>query len=405
MKYKRTFIRNTYFFGEKMEKLLPILNDLLIVMFNLIIFTKMTVWKKNTLCNKIIVYTGCAVILAAYFTATYCFDVPASLSAALCMTLPSLVLFWIFSECKDSRFFLTFCFVDTVTLIIGFYSRYAGILTGKIGNYIMLFVTVALFSGILCFGRRHFKKYAELLRVEKAGWLGMMLSSFLIYFVLIFSAAYPRPLIERIEYAPAYALFGAVVLCCYAVFIQSIVKTKKIYEQYKQLEKEKKFHEIAYTDSLTGLYNRASYLETLNNLERRSSEFRYICCVVLDINDFKTINDRFGHHVGDETLKAVANAVRCAFAEYSRYIFRIGGDEFVALLPDCAEEEVNAKLARLEEFIKKLKNADGSVLSVASGYRFLVREELSSISLETAFIDADKNMYENKQQMKKISPL
>ena len=116
-----------------MEKLLPILNDLLIVTANLIIFTRMISWKNPNLRNKIIIYTGCTIIIAAYFLATYFYDVPASLSAALCMTFPSLVLFWIFSECKDSRFFLTFCFVDTVSLIIGFFGRY-----GRQGGYLCL---------------------------------------------------------------------------------------------------------------------------------------------------------------------------------------------------------------------------------------------------------------------------
>lgn len=54
-----------------MEKLLPILNDLLIVTANLIIFTRMISWKNPNLRNKIIIYTGCTIIIAAYFLATY----------------------------------------------------------------------------------------------------------------------------------------------------------------------------------------------------------------------------------------------------------------------------------------------------------------------------------------------
>ena len=131
-----------------MEKLLPILNDL---------------WKNPNLRNKIIIYTGCTIIIAAYFLATYFYDVPASLSAALCMTFPSLVLFWIFSECKDSRFFLTFCFVDTVSLIIGFFGRYAGVLAGRVGIYVSFFLTLFLYAAIIWFGRNYFKKYSELI--------------------------------------------------------------------------------------------------------------------------------------------------------------------------------------------------------------------------------------------------
>lgn len=57
-----------------MEKLLPILNDLLIVTANLIIFTRMISWKNPNLRNKIIIYTGCTIIIAAYFLATYFYE-------------------------------------------------------------------------------------------------------------------------------------------------------------------------------------------------------------------------------------------------------------------------------------------------------------------------------------------
>ncbi len=383
-----------------MEKLMPIINDLLIVVANLIIFTQMISWKNPILRNKIIIYTGCVVIVAAYFVAAYYLNVPASISAALCMTLPSLILFWIFSECKDSRFFLTFCFVDTVSLIIGFLSRYVGVLTGTVGVYLAPFVSFLLYAAIIFFGRNYFKKYTELLRVEKAGWTGMMLSSFLIYIVLIFTAAYPKPLIERIEYAPAYALFGLVVLVSYAVFIQSIVKTKKIYEQYEQLQREKAFHKIAYTDPLTGLFNRACYIERINELERALENHESICCVVLDINDFKSVNDRFGHHAGDEILKGVADVMRTVFVEEERYLFRMGGDEFFVVFIDRSETYVHEKLEQLKKRLSERQQYVPALITVAAGYAYLEGQALKETTLEKAFISADKNMYENKETIK-----
>ena len=64
-------------------------------------------------------YGGCGIIIVAYFLATYVFLLPASLSSALCMSVPSLLLFLYLSKHKDSRFFMTFCFVDYVTHING----------------------------------------------------------------------------------------------------------------------------------------------------------------------------------------------------------------------------------------------------------------------------------------------
>lgn len=383
-----------------MEKLLPILNDLLIVTANLIIFTRMISWKNPNLRNKIIIYTGCTIIIAAYFLATYFYDVPASLSAALCMTFPSLVLFWIFSECKDSRFFLTFCFVDTVSLIIGFFGRYAGVLAGRVGIYVSFFLTLFLYAAIIWFGRNYFKKYSELLRVKKAGWTGMMLSSFLIYFVLIFTAAYPKPLIQRIEYGPSYALFGLVVLSCYSVFIHSIIKTKKISEQCVLLEKEKEFHKIAYTDTVTRLYNRVYYVEKINDLERNISSYQSLCCIVIDINDFKSVNDRFGHHIGDETLRQVSQTIQEAFNDTTPYVFRVGGDEFFVVLINVSESFAQKKLEELDFRMQQVRVPDGSFVNLASGYKYLFPTKDAAVNLESAFVLADKEMYKNKNAYK-----
>ncbi len=67
----------------------------------------------------------------------------------------------------------------------------------------------------------------------------MALSTVLIYFALIFFAAYPEPMLDRPEYAPCWLVFALVVLACYGVFLQSIHKTQRIQEQNEKLEREK----------------------------------------------------------------------------------------------------------------------------------------------------------------------
>lgn len=378
-----------------MEKVLPIISDLSIIFFDLLIFSKMIVLKNKKTVNKLMIYVGCAVIITAYFFATYIYNLPASVSSVLCMSVPSLLLFYCFSEYKDARFFLTFCFVDTTSLIIAFFGRYAGILSGRSGSVVSLCVVVLLFSVLYFTGRPYFQRYTELLETVNEGWGAMMASTCIIYFGLVFIAAYPKPLVKRIEYAPSYLTFCAVVLSSYAVFIKSIVKTKKINEQFQLLQKEKKFHKLAYIDALTEIGNRAAYMDKINMLERTRGGNK-VCVLVFDMNDFKNINDTLGHQMGDMALKAAADVLRQVFPEPSYSVFRIGGDEFSAFAQNQTEAEIGARLGQVNQLMKEKSAAVGIPLSLSVGYEFVGAND----TLEKCFYRADQKMYQAKKEQK-----
>ena len=253
-----------------MLKTVSALIDLCVIIFDLLVFTRMVTLKKDTPVHKLIMYSGCVLIIAVYFIAAYVFNIPSSTASVVCMSIPSLLLFFILSKYKDARFFLTFCFVDSVTLILAFIARYITIGTGVFGNVITLFILVGLLVITFTVGRTYFSQYRKLLEYVDTGWRAMMISSVLIYFALVFFAIYPEPLVNRVEYGPVYLVFSAVVLSCYVVFITSAIKTSKIYEQSKQLQQEWEWHKIAYVDGLTGCANRTAYIEKLNDLERSS---------------------------------------------------------------------------------------------------------------------------------------
>lgn len=107
--------------------------------------------------------------------------------------------------------------------------------------------------------------------------------------------------------------------------------------------------EYAHKDILTGLANRLELLERLAieqvRSERSGSPYSLL---YLDIDQFKLLNDSFGHHVGDEALKAVADILR----ESSREVdvaARVGGDEFVLLLPDTDKQSCDVLIKRIED--------------------------------------------------------
>src|SRR5439155_3895885 len=87
-------------------------------------------------------------------------------------------------------------------------------------------------------------------------------------------------------------------------------------------------------DSLTGLFNRSYVFTALEReLARGDRSGRAFCLVMLDVDDLKSINDRAGHHAGDEVLRTVAEVIRGRIRKID-VATRYGGDEFVALLPE-----------------------------------------------------------------------
>lgn len=388
-----------------MKQLIPILNDLVIIFFDLLIFTRLISLKRDRLLEKILMYGGCGIIIVAYFLATYVFLLPASLSSALCMSVPSLLLFLYLSKHKDSRFFMTFCFVDSVTLIIGFCGRYAGVLLQNrlFSNLLTLMVTAALFLGVYLAGRKHFRRYHELLDIPSVGWRDMAIANALIYFGLIFFAAYPKPLIERVEYGPVYLVFSLIVLSCYIVFVTSIQKTRRISEQNRLLEKEKEIYRIAYTDSLTGLANRAAYVERINAAAGEQAQEGKLFCIVFDLNNLKRINDSFGHQSGDLVLQAAARTLKKVFSDEPRSLFRLGGDEFAVICREPSESAVQEKLGALSEAAAQEQELLGLPLSLAAGFDYLHPDGRDT--LEKVFARADERMYLNKKMQKECGGL
>lgn len=107
---------------------------------------------------------------------------------------------------------------------------------------------------------------------------------------------------------------------------------------------------LAYHDSLTGLKNRAAYEEFLREARDMEETLAYL---ILDLDNFKLINDTFGHDVGDEKLKKTAEVLK-QFEKEGDEIFRLGGDEFVIIIPNTTVEETEK---RTQQLIDKMNAA------------------------------------------------
>ncbi|MFP4167225.1 MAG: GGDEF domain-containing protein [Desulfonatronovibrionaceae bacterium] len=148
-----------------------------------------------------------------------------------------------------------------------------------------------------------------------------------------------------IDYMHASLLFRLGPLLTQALI--SIENIRKLKSARAELERKSQQLEealgratyLAKTDYLTQVYNRRSFYDVAEKELRRSERFNLpISALVLDIDDFKSVNDRYGHSVGDVVLKDLADACRSTLREFDT-LARYGGEEFVALLPgaDCKQ--------------------------------------------------------------------
>lgn len=154
-----------------------------------------------------------------------------------------------------------------------------------------------------------------------------------------------------------------------------------------------KLESIAVKDSLTGLFNRhglqEKFEEGLKRCKRLDIKFSI---AMVDFNNFKKVNDEFGHAAGDQLLKDFAGLALEETRTGFDYAFRIGGDEFLFLFEDCSKEKAEEVIRRIEKELKKYT----SIVSLAFGALEVPLE--GEPKLDKLLIQVDEKMYEDKKK-------
>lgn len=164
----------------------------------------------------------------------------------------------------------------------------------------------------------------------------------------------------------------------------------------EEMEAKNKLNRQALIDPLTGIWNRRYMLKRIEEEEEKLKRHGGETCVaILDLCNFKLINDRFGHATGDKVLKATANAISRTIRTVDA-VGRYGGDEFIIVLPSTSVEEAQIVLERVNKEISKQSPPELNI-DVFADFGVACCP-LDAPRLLEAINIADARMYENKRK-------
>ncbi len=255
---------------------------------------------------------------------------------------------------------------------------------------------------------------ASLKKLERRDWWLWVMA--VIVMLLLTGAVVSMSFPELLKTDDAFFRFSLSQAVRGLVGLVLLFNTYTIYQQYqvkrlrRQLSEQltamgrlrvraEEFHRLATIDPLTGLYNRRFAEQRLAAEASRSQRYGHPLTVIsFDLNNFKKINDKHGHPAGDEVLKAFADQLNSAI-RVSDFAVRMGGDEFLVILPECTIGQMQSLVSRIAK-----------VEVIHEGARIPVEYSYGSVGYEPGetpqrFLErADQLLYADKRRSKKAGP-
>ncbi|MCO8028769.1 EAL domain-containing protein [Brevundimonas diminuta] len=164
-----------------------------------------------------------------------------------------------------------------------------------------------------------------------------------------------------------------------------------------RMAQERRIAHLARNDSLTGLPNRASFLERLTRLKKTAAEGETLALFALDLDRFKEVNDLYGHAVGDQLLCVIAERMKAALHE-GEFIARQGGDEFLALASVAGRDQALAVAERLRKAVMETVTIEHADLSCGASIGVSLWPE-DARDVSTLINNADLAMYRAKASL------
>jgi diguanylate cyclase (GGDEF)-like protein len=168
-----------------------------------------------------------------------------------------------------------------------------------------------------------------------------------------------------------------------------------LHDEYIDQAERLALTQIAYTDVLTGLYNRAYANQRFKELAGR----RDYILISMDVNGLKRVNDTYGHAAGDQLIVSCGQILKECFGDVG-HVFRMGGDEFMVLVEYASERVVKRRLDHMNRVEKEFSHNNSSY-QIRISYGMASGKEFPETEPERIFYIADQRMYEMKKETKR----
>jgi diguanylate cyclase (GGDEF)-like protein len=154
------------------------------------------------------------------------------------------------------------------------------------------------------------------------------------------------------------------------------------------------------TDHLTGIYNRSHLEAYIRARVRRNSKNGSFSAIFLDLDGFKTINDAYGHHTGDEAIRDAADIIKKSIRQ-DDFAARIGGDEFVAVLNGPDRDLLRGTVEKIEEYAEEFNRAGIKPYKLSFSIGYDIYDAGKYSGPEDFLKTLDRMMYRDKQNKRR----
>ncbi len=252
--------------------------------------------------------------------------------------------------------------------------------------FVYIFVGITfLFGGLrqIKTNQNHYTRFLQLALVIEG--LVFLQHAFVLYPTL-WGDSYPSYM-THVSFLDSVIELSIGIMCLLAIVYEIIDEI-----QYSNIQMEKaqnSLRELVDIDPLTGLWNRRKLPRYLDEINHDGT------LVYIDINDFKIINDTLGHNIGDLCLKRIANCMKLLLNKQAG-IFRLGGDEFLVVIPHNSSIEADKFIIELQANLSyESKRTPAFTMAIGSS------EINSETSYHQALANADSLMYKSKEKKKR----
>lgn len=197
----------------------------------------------------------------------------------------------------------------------------------------------------------------------------------------------------------AYIIFIAFSLLGFVSMLFTLRRARNLSNELeiKVQQRTNTLNQLARTDALTLIANRRHFEEYAKQVINSDSCQNWpMALIIYDLDHFKSVNDTYGHDIGDECLKAVANAVNEALRNNTDFHARIGGEEFAVILPAILKTELEKVCARILANVHHVSLVNNSELRLTCSIGATLITADSDITLKDMMCLADKALYQAK---------